>query len=65
MSPDDEASLREVAVVQRRMEGRLDKVLDDHEQRLRRCERWVYALPATAIVAIGSMVVALAQWAAG
>lgn len=65
MSPEDEASLRDVAIVQRRMEAQIVKVLDDHEQRLRSCEKWKYAFPPTAIVALGSMVVALAQWAAG
>jgi hypothetical protein len=31
-----------------------DETLDDHENRLRSIERWKYALPLTALAAVGS-----------
>jgi hypothetical protein len=33
--------------------------LGDHESRIRRMERWLYALPITALTAIAAIVVAL------
>lgn len=61
MSPEDQATLREVALIQARMEQRLEKVLDDHETRLRRVERWAYALPATSLAAVLSALFAITK----
>jgi hypothetical protein len=32
---------------------------EDHEKRLRAIERWMYAIPASLVAAIGSIIVAL------
>lgn len=36
-------------------------VTDDHEDRLRRTERWLYALPPTVLIAVGGVVAALVR----
>jgi len=41
------------------IDQKLDDSLIDHEERLRRTERWMYALPASLITALISIVVAL------
>lgn len=57
-----EAALRdEVLRSLDRMEAKLDKVTDDHELRLRKVERWVYAVPPTLLLAAASIVAALFQ----
>lgn len=35
---------------------RLDKVIEDHERRIRWNERWMYSIPATFLVAIAGAV---------
>lgn len=42
-----------------RLEAKIDRSLEDHEQRLRRTERWVYALPPTLIASLVSLAIAL------
>lgn len=42
-----------------RLEHKIDRSLEDHENRLRRAERWVYALPPTLIASLVSLVIAL------
>lgn len=42
-----------------RLEGKMDRAMEDHEQRLRRTERWVYALPPTLIASLVSLAIAL------
>lgn len=42
-----------------RIEAKVDKVTDDHEARLRRAEKWVYALPPTFLLAVASLIAAL------
>jgi hypothetical protein len=37
-----------------RLEEKVDKILDDHEKRLRILERFRYGVPASLIAAIGS-----------
>ena len=32
----------------------LNRVTDDHEQRLRRLERWSYGIPAAVVIALGT-----------
>lgn len=56
-------SLGEIGRSLTRLEGKMDRWAEDHEHRLRRCERWVYALPATALGAVAALVVAVLQWA--
>lgn len=54
-----EPSLGEIIRTLGKIEARLDRVLADHETRLRRIERWVYAIPATIIVAAASVASAI------
>lgn len=42
-----------------RLESKVDKVTDDHEVRLRKVERWMYAVPPTLILAAASVVATL------
>ena len=56
---ETEPTIGEVLRAVTRLEARLDKVLDDHEQRLRRVERWVYAVPPTLLLAAASVLGAL------
>lgn len=42
-----------------KLEGRIDRLLDDHESRLRRLEAWSYAIPVAALVSIGSVIAAV------
>lgn len=41
------------------MDKKLDNVIRDHEQRLRSVEKWMYAVPVAALVAVGSMAAAV------
>lgn len=41
------------------IDRRLEKVLDDHEGRLRKLEKYAYALPPTLFVACASVAAAL------
>lgn len=50
--------VRELADAVRGLVVVVDQVAD-HEQRLRRAERWLYALPLSLLVAIGSAVAAV------
>lgn len=50
------------------VEGKLDAihadvraVLHDHEERLRSVERWTYAIPASLMAAVASIVVAVVR----
>lgn len=60
-------SLRDVYEVVQRLDERTLKMEQliptshDHEQRIRRVERWVYALPPTFILAIVSAAVTLSK----
>lgn len=40
---------------------RLDRVLEDHEDRLRRVERWIYAVPPTLLLAASSIFAAITR----
>lgn len=49
----------ELAVVVTRLdniEAKIDKLVDDHEVRIRRLEAWSYAVPASFILAVGAAV---------
>ena len=56
----DDVSNAEIVRSLQRIEARLDKVFGDHEARLRKVERWVYAVPPTLILAVASIVAAVA-----
>lgn len=51
----DEPTHAEIVRTLNKFEVRLDRVLDDHEIRLRRVERWMYAVPATFVLAAASI----------
>lgn len=42
-----------------RLESKVDKVTDDHEIRLRKVERWVWAMPPTLLAAAASLAAAV------
>lgn len=44
-----------------RIEARLDTVTGDHEARLRKVERWVYAVPPALLLAAASIIDRLMQ----
>jgi hypothetical protein len=52
----DAPTIGEIGRTVLRLEFKLDEIARDHETRLRRTERWVYAVPLTII---GSLVTAL------
>lgn len=60
MAAGEEPSLGEIARTLARLELKLDAVAGDHEDRLRKVERWVYAVPPTLILALASIVAAVA-----
>lgn len=57
----DEPSLAVVCNRLDTIERRLDRVLDDHEARIRRAEAWIYALPAALIAAAASVAIAIVK----
>lgn len=57
----EDVTLGEVARLLHRIEARLEQVTGDHETRLRRIERWVYAVPPTLLLSIASVVAAYFQ----
>lgn len=40
-----------------RIESKVDKILDDHEKRIRDLERWRNAVPASVITSIAAVIV--------
>jgi hypothetical protein len=42
-----------------RMDNRMERVIDDHEHRLRRIEKWMYLLPPTVITAGAAVILAV------
>lgn len=57
---DDAVTNAEIVRSLQRIEARLDTVTGDHEQRLRKVERWVYAVPPTLVLAMASIIAAVA-----
>lgn len=51
----DEISLGEIGRRLENIESKIDKALDDHEVRIRSLEKWMYALPASLVLSIGSV----------
>lgn len=56
---DDDVTLGELGRSLARIEAKVDTVTGDHEKRIRAVERWVYALPPTAVLAIASAAAAI------
>lgn len=56
---NDSTTIAEIARTLNRLEGKVDKITDDHELRLRRVERWVYSVPPTLLLASASIVAAI------
>jgi hypothetical protein len=54
-----EVTMGEVQRTLARMDARMERVVDDHETRLRRVEKWMYVLPPTVIVAGASVIIAV------
>lgn len=54
----DDMTMGEISRTLNRMEERLERVVDDHEGRLRRLERWSYALPPTIVTAGAGLLLA-------
>jgi hypothetical protein len=54
----EQPTLGEILRGVHRLEAKVDKVTDDHETRLRKVERWVYAVPPTLVLAAGSILAA-------
>lgn len=54
-----EPTLGEILRGVHRLEASVAKVTDDHEVRLRKVERWVYAVPPTLILAACSVAASL------
>lgn len=51
-----------LAEIGRKLDGldaKVSKMLDDHEQRLRKVERWIYSVPPTLVLAMGSIIAAI------
>lgn len=57
----DNVSLGELQRTLNRIEARQERVVEDHEIRLRRVERWIYTLPPTIITAGAAVIIALAR----
>jgi hypothetical protein len=53
---NDDVTLGEVVRSLQRIERALDTVTGDHEARLRKVERWVYAVPPTLMLAVASVI---------
>jgi hypothetical protein len=61
---DEQFSSTVVALLDQRLgviERKLDKVVDDHERRLRKLEAWMYAVPASLLAAVSAVIVAVAN----
>ena len=52
-------TLGEIGRTMNRMDARMERVVEDHEQRLRRVERWMYVIPPTIITAGVSVALAI------
>lgn len=59
--PGEPVSMGELQRTLARIEAGQARVVEDHEQRLRRVERWVYAVPPTVIVSAGAVILAIVR----
>ena len=58
-APGEAVSMGELQRSLARIEAGQTRMMEDHEQRLRRVERWVYAIPSAVIVSAAAVVVAV------
>lgn len=56
---DPEFTMGEIARTMQRMDSRLERVIEDHEKRLRRIEKWTYLVPPTFLTASAGVIIAL------
>lgn len=57
-----------IALINQRLsawEVKVDKVVDDHERRLRAVEKWMYAIPVSVLVALVSLVATIMDRSGG
>lgn len=59
MGSSEDVTLGELRRTLARIELRQEHVVQDHEIRLRRVERWVYAIPPALLIALTSVAVAI------
>lgn len=59
--PGDPVSMGELQRTLARIEAGQARVVEDHEARLRRVERWVYAVPPTLITAGAAIIIAIVR----
>lgn len=56
---DEQPTLAEIGRKLDSLDSKLSKILDDHEIRLRKVERWVYSVPPTLLLAMASIIAAI------
>lgn len=56
---EPDPTLAEIGRTLHKIEAKVDKILDDHELRLRKVERWVYSVPPTLFLAAASIIAAI------
>jgi hypothetical protein len=61
LSNESDITLGEIGRTMARMDARMERVVDDHEHRLRRVERWMYVLPPTVITAGCAVILAIVR----
>lgn len=59
MLSDETAEVR-LARIETKLDGIAERLVEDHETRLRALERWRYALPVTLMFAVASIAVSIA-----
>lgn len=59
MLSDETAEVR-LARIETKLDSIVKWLVDDHEQRLRKLEKWRYGLPVTLVIAAISIVVSIA-----
>ena len=61
LSSSEDFTMGEISRTMTRMDARMERVIDDHEARLRRVERWMYVLPPTVITAGAAVILAIVR----
>lgn len=56
----DESTEARLARIETKLDSIVKWLVDDHEQRLRKLEKWRYGLPLTLVLAAASVVVSVA-----
>lgn len=57
----DQVTMGELQRTLARIEAGQTRVVEDHEVRLRRVERWVYAVPPSLIISAAAVAIALVR----